>query len=111
MIVIASWIFEETNLLADIKKNQVPIVIIGRDMTKRKISSLFVDNEAGGALAMRHLVELGHRDIAVIRGPEELFDSERRWAGVKRAARRGRTQPRPATLMQLPDQMGLGLWL
>src|SRR5215469_15346845 len=61
VIVIASWIFEETNLLADIEKNHVPIVIVGRDLTGRKISSLAVDNEAGGAMAMRHLCELGHK--------------------------------------------------
>ena len=84
VIVIASWIFEETNLLADIEKNQVPIVIVGRDLTGRRVSSLLVDNEAGGALAMRHLIELGHRQIAIVRGPEELFDSEPRWAGVQR---------------------------
>ena len=36
VIVIASWIFEETNLLADIEKNNVPIVIVGRDLTERK---------------------------------------------------------------------------
>ena len=64
VIVIASWIFEETNLLADIEKNHVPIVIVGRDLTGRRISSVLVDNEAGGALAMRHLLELGHRKIA-----------------------------------------------
>ena len=86
MCIRDSWIFEETNLLADIEKNHVPIVIVGRDLTARKISSLFVDNEAGGSLALRHLSELGHRRIAVIRGPEELFDSEPRWAGVRRAA-------------------------
>jgi DNA-binding LacI/PurR family transcriptional regulator len=86
VVVIASWIFEETNLLADIEKNHVPIVIVGRDLTGRKIRSVLVDNEAGGALALRHLVGLGHRGIAVIRGPEELFDSEPRWAGVQRAA-------------------------
>ena len=32
VIVIASWVFEETNLLADIEKNHVPIVIVGRDL-------------------------------------------------------------------------------
>src|SRR6202000_62716 len=83
VIVIASWVFEETNLLADIEKNHVPIVIVGRDLTKRKVSSLLVDNEAGSALAMRHLAELEHEKIAVIRKPEELFDSEPRWAGVQ----------------------------
>lgn len=86
VVVIASWVFEETNLLGDIEKNNVPIVILGRDLTKRKISSLCIDNKAGGALALRHLHELGHRRIAFIRGPEELFDSEPRWAGVETAA-------------------------
>jgi len=33
-------------------------------------------------MAMRHLHQLGHRRIAVVRGPEELFDSEPRWAGI-----------------------------
>jgi len=86
VIVIASWVFEEANLLADIEKNHVPIVIVGRDLTGRRISSVLVDNQAGGELAMRHLVELGHRKIAVIRGPEDMFDSEPRWAGVQRVA-------------------------
>lgn len=87
VIVIASWVFEEAKLLADVEKNHVPIVILGRDLTQLNISSLLVDNEAGGAMAVRHLHELEHRHIAVIRGPEELFDSEPRWAGIQRAAR------------------------
>ena len=105
VIVIASWIFEETNLLADIKKNQVPIVILGRDMTRRKISSLLVDNEAGGSMAMRHLIELGHKHIAAIRGPEELFDSEPRWTGVKLAAAQAGIEFDPSLVMQLPNLM------
>lgn len=103
VIVIASWIFEETNLLADIEKNHVPIVIVGRDLTRRRISSVFVDNEAGGALAMRHLCELGHHRIAVIRGPEELFDSAPRWAGVQRVAGEMGIQLDPRLVFQLPN--------
>jgi LacI family transcriptional regulator len=102
VIVIASWVFEETNLLADVEKNHVPIVIVGRDLTSRKISSVLVDNEAGGALTMRHLCELGHRRIAVIRGPEELFDSEPRWAGVRRVAAEAGIQFDPRLVFQLP---------
>lgn len=103
VIVIASWIFQETNLLEDIEKNQVPIVIVGRDLTNRNVSSLLVDNEAGGALALRHLIELGHQRIAIIRGPEELFDTEPRWAGVQRAAREARVQIDPKLVFQLPN--------
>ncbi len=103
VIVIASWIFEETNLLADLEKNHVPTVIVGRDLTPRKINSILVDNEAGGALAMRHLSELGHRQIAVIRGPVELFDSEPRWAGIQRAAAEAGIRIDPRLVFQLPD--------
>ncbi|MGD0911430.1 MAG: LacI family DNA-binding transcriptional regulator [Terracidiphilus sp.] len=102
LIVIASWVFEETNLLADLKKNHVPIVIIGRDLSGRGINSVFVDNETGGALAMRHLIELGHRKIAVIRGPEEMFDSDPRWAGIQRAADAAGIKLNPKLVFQLP---------
>jgi DNA-binding LacI/PurR family transcriptional regulator len=105
VIVIASWIFEETNLLADIKKNNVPIVILGRNMSNREISSLHVDNEAGGAMALQYLIKLGHRKIAVIRGPEELFDSEPRWTGVKRAAAKNNIELDPQLVFQLPNLM------
>jgi LacI family transcriptional regulator len=90
LIVVASWVFEETNLLGDIRKNNVPILIVGRDLTARGIPSILVDNEAGGAMAMQHLWELGHRHIAVIRGPQEMYDSEPRWAGIRNfAAQKG----------------------
>jgi LacI family transcriptional regulator len=103
VIVIASWIFDETDLLADIEKNHVPIIIVSRDLTGRGVSSVLVDNEAGGALAMHHLHELGHRRIAVIRGPEQLFDSAPRWAGVQRAASEAGIRLDPRLIFQLPS--------
>jgi DNA-binding LacI/PurR family transcriptional regulator len=103
VIVIASWVFDETNLLSDIQKNNVPIVIVSRDLTERGVSSVLVDNEAGGALAMRHLHELGHRRIAVIRGPEEMFDSAPRWAGVQSAAAAAGIKFDPGLMFQLPN--------
>lgn len=102
VIVIASWVFEETNLLADIEKNHVPIVILGRDLARRRISSLLIDNETGGALALRHLIELGHRRIAVIRGPEEMFDSEPRWVGIRHQAALAGIELDPRLIFQLP---------
>ena len=102
LIVIASWVFEETNLLADLKKNHVPIVIIGRDLSTLGIHSILVDNETGGALAMQHLIELGHKKIAVIRGPREMFDSEPRWCGIKHAADAAGIKLHPKLVFQLP---------
>ncbi len=103
VIVIASWVFEETNLLADIKKNNVPIVIIGRDLVGRGIDSILVDNEAGGALAARHLMNLGHKRIAVILGPQEMVDTEPRWAGIQRMVAEEGLEIDPDLVFQLPS--------
>jgi len=102
VIVIASWVFEETDLLADVKKNNVPIVIVGRDLVARGIHSILVDNELGGALAMRHLTDLGHQHIAVIRGPQEMVDTEPRWAGIQEVAREQGIELSGKFLFQLP---------
>src|SRR5579862_8261744 len=102
VIVIASWVFEETNLLGDVKKNNVPIVIIGRDLVARGIDSVLVDNEAGGEIASRHLKDLGHRHIAVIRGPQEMVDSAPRWAGIQRVAEAEGLEIDPKLVFELP---------
>ncbi len=105
VIVIASWVFEEANLLADVEKNHVPIIIVGRDLTERRIPSFLVNNQAGGALAMNHLLSLGHRRIAVIRGPEDLFDSRPRWKGVQLAADRAGVRLDPRLVHSLPNRV------
>ncbi|UOD81120.1 LacI family DNA-binding transcriptional regulator [Paenarthrobacter ureafaciens] len=43
------------------------------------------DDEVGGYLAVRHLVDLGHRDIAVITGPDFTSTGTARLAGARRA--------------------------
>ncbi|HEY3988505.1 MAG TPA: LacI family DNA-binding transcriptional regulator [Acidobacteriaceae bacterium] len=103
VIVIGNWVFDETNLLSDVEKNNVPIVIVSRDLTTNGVSSVLVDNQAGGALAVRHLYELGHRRIAVIRGPDEMFDSAPRWAGVQSAAAQSGIRLDPRLVLKLPN--------
>ena len=43
-----------------------PIVVLGEQL--RHVTSVSVDNDLGGRLAARHLVELGHRRIALVGG-------------------------------------------
>ena len=86
LILVANWLFGEFDQLADIRKSQIPMVGVGRDLTASRVRSLQVDNEAGGYAAVQHLYDLGHRKIAVLRGPPELADSDRRWNGIQRFA-------------------------
>lgn len=103
VIVIASWVFEEANLLADIEKNRVPVVIVGRDLTERRVTSVLVNNHAGGAMLMCHLDSLGHKKIAVIRGPQEMFDSVPRWEGIQQSAVAAGIKLDPKLVYQLPN--------
>jgi len=101
LIVIANWLFGEFDSLADIKKDQIPTVGVGRDLTPSIVRSLQVDNETGGYMAARHLYELGHREIAILRGPSELTDSDRRWQGIQRFAAEAGLSLAPSRIRQL----------
>jgi LacI family transcriptional regulator len=103
VIVVANWVFDEADLLSDVRKNNVPVVIVSRDLTNHGVSSILVDNEEGGAMALRYLHDLDHRRIAVIRGPEDLFDSAPRWAGVQQAASEAGILLDPRLVLQLPS--------
>ncbi len=86
LILVANWLFGEFDQLSELEKAHIPTVAVGRDMTARRVYSVQVDNEAGGYAAAKHLYELGHRSFAVLRGPSELSDSDRRWQGIQRFA-------------------------
>ncbi|AKJ30410.1 LacI family DNA-binding transcriptional regulator [Caldimonas brevitalea] len=66
---------------------QVPIVATGRQFktSASPLRGLRLDNEAGGYLATRHLLELGHRQIAHIEGWPGTCDAAERLAGYRRA--------------------------
>ena len=102
VIVVANWLFVELDSLRRFERNGIPTAIVGREFPSDAISSILVDNEAGGHLAFQHLYDLGHRRIAVIRGPKRLQDSQRRWRGIQQAARNSGLRLNPTLVRQLP---------
>jgi LacI family transcriptional regulator len=87
LIVLANWLFLDINLLGDLEKSSIPTAMIGCELKTDSISSVIVDNELGGHMALEHLHSLGHRKIAFIRGPKSLTDSAPRWRGVRNCAK------------------------
>lgn len=105
LIVVANWLFEEGGLLAQLRSSKLPTIVVGRDLSADAIRSVVVDNEQGGYLALQHIYELGHRRIAVIRGPEKLQDSHRRWDGIQRFCAERGLRIDPHLVRELPEAM------
>ena len=57
------------------------------------------DDEIGGYLAVRHLIDLGHRDIAVVTGPAFTSTGTARLAGARKALSEAGIQPREEWLI------------
>lgn len=57
------------------------VVLVDEDVENAPAPRVFANNEKGGALAARHLLELGHRRIAYVSGPPGLISCEERHRG------------------------------
>ena len=104
IIGVANSFLLRTELLAAIERQQIPIVLIGRDMEGSALSSVAVENEEGALLAMRHLYDLGHRKIGFLKGPQNIVDSAKRWKGILRFAREAGLEIDPKLTVQLKTQ-------
>jgi LacI family transcriptional regulator len=103
LIVVANWLVVDIHVLADLSKRNIPAATIGWELPGDTVSSVMVDNETGGRMALEHLHQLGHRKIAFIRGPKMLIDSAPRWRGVQKFAHATNLEIDPALVLQLPD--------
>ena len=64
---------------------RTPMVIVDRALDGIDADLVRIDHEYGAYLATRHLLELGHRDIACIGGPAHTSVAQMRLAGYRRA--------------------------
>lgn len=103
LIVLANWLFVDIHLLGDLEKSSIPTAMIGCELETDSMSSVIVDNELGGRLAVEHLHSLGHRKIAFIRGPKALTDSSPRWRGIRTFARQAGLELDSRLTVELPE--------
>jgi len=103
VVTVANWLMFDISLLEDISDDQLPTVLVGREVETPAIRGVMVNNEAGGYAAMEHLYELGHREIAMVCGPRRLADSRLRWRGMRRFAQKMKLKLNPALVRNLPD--------
>lgn len=79
------------------KINATPkVVLLDEDVPGANAPRLFAENERGGWLATRHLVEHGHTRIAYVGGPRGLISVDERYEGFRRALAESGLKPDPA---------------
>ena len=68
-----------------LRESSIPVVVIGRLIPGMEDDCVSLDNEIGGYIATKSLIESGHRQLACITGPLWKNDGQQRLAGFKRA--------------------------
>lgn len=81
--LVLSTARDDDDFQAELIGRGVPFVLALR--TDGKSLSSVGDDELGGYLATRHLIDLGHRRIGIIAGPHYASSSRGRLAGYRRA--------------------------
>lgn len=95
--------------IRSLKKLQVPIVLMDRELTDLVLDTVLVDNRMGGLIATRYLISLGHQRIACIAGPSSTNPSAQRLQGYKQALEEARI-PFDESLVRIGDFSALSGW-
>jgi LacI family transcriptional regulator len=66
----------------------IPVVSVSGHKPKEGVTNIELNHDTASELALRHLLELGHRHIAFIKGQSFSSDTEIRWESIRRAAKR-----------------------
>lgn len=77
----------------ELKKRKIPFVILDSQQRYSSVSMVVVNNYKGGYDATKHLIELGHVDIAHINGPVAMLSSRERERGYLAALEEADLKP------------------
>lgn len=83
LMIIADAV--DDDYLADVCAGPTPVVIMTRLVPEAPQNCISLDNELGGYIATRHVLDLGHRRVAYVSGPLSKRDARDRLAGHTRA--------------------------
>ncbi|MBO0857721.1 MAG: LacI family DNA-binding transcriptional regulator [Chloracidobacterium sp.] len=79
----------------------LPIVCVSGHDNASGGANIALDHERAAVLGLRHLIELGHRRIAAIKGQDFSSDTEVRWTAISEVAKRMEVPIGPELTSQL----------
>ena len=85
------------------EKIGVPVVTVSGHQKLDGVTNVVLDHRRAAELALRHLVELGHKNIAFMKGQSFSSDTEARWDSICRAARELKVNMPPELCVELME--------
>jgi len=79
----------------------VPVVTVSGHNHVKGVTNIVLDHVRAAEVALKHLTQLGHRDVAFIKGQAFSSDTEVRWANIQKAALQFGVPIVPALVSQL----------
>jgi LacI family transcriptional regulator len=79
----------------------LPTVAVAGHRRMKGVTNIVLDHHMAGQLVITHLLELGHREIAFIRGQTLSSDSSHRWTSSREVARKRGLSIRSDLIIQL----------
>lgn len=79
----------------------LPTVAVSGHKQLENVTNIILDHRRAAELALRHLLELGHTDIAFLKGQPESSDSEARWEAICEVSKELRIKISPELVVQL----------
>ncbi|MEX2460710.1 MAG: LacI family DNA-binding transcriptional regulator [Paenibacillaceae bacterium] len=83
--VVLLSVFDEDKYILELKRRKIPFVLIDNQQQDQAVPSVVVDNFNGGYEATKHLLDLGHKQIAHICGQEYFLSTKERRRGFLQA--------------------------
>lgn len=99
---VEGFIMIDTSLL---EEPSLPTIAIAGHAEVRGVTNLILDQKLAARLALTHLLELGHRDIAFMKGQPTSSDSASRWAAITSACEELNIRVRPELVVQIQHDL------
>ncbi len=95
-VIVASNVMDDPVVEALVNGKKLPFIMVGRHPNDLSVSYVDVDNRTGAAQAVEHLIRLGKKRIATIRGPQTMVAGVDRYQGYLDAIGAGENEGRSA---------------
>ncbi len=83
--VILPPIHQYSKVVEGLVEAGVPIVCVDRKLVREAVDTVVINNQKGGFIAVDHLIELGHKRIAILSSSSQFSSFEERQKGYEEA--------------------------